>query len=248
MRSAHKDVRRRSATAAKSVAAGRRGNSGFTLIELLVVIAIISLLLSLLTPAVQRARRLAQGAVCLSHLRGVGTAAMLYATENGDYVPWGNNLLWFQAFLPYVRTGRPVTDYRAVGIYRCPSYPDKRQTVCFVASSWTFRGIHDRVGHETNDPRGLEEFDQPAETLYLADNEDGWWRQIIINANGSNLDRQDVWHPSHLPTSTRQDWTYGRRVARDRHIDGCNGTFLDGHSGWVQASAMTVDMWRDCWD
>ncbi|HUT57262.1 MAG TPA: prepilin-type N-terminal cleavage/methylation domain-containing protein, partial [Phycisphaerae bacterium] len=139
MRSAHKDVRRRSATAAKSVAAGRRGNSGFTLIELLVVIAIISLLLSLLTPAVQRARRLAQGAVCLSHLRGVGTAAMLYATENGDYVPWGNNLLWFQAFLPYVRTGRPVTDYRAVGIYRCPSYPDKRQTVCFVASSWTFR-------------------------------------------------------------------------------------------------------------
>ncbi|MHC4546197.1 MAG: H-X9-DG-CTERM domain-containing protein [Planctomycetota bacterium] len=35
-----------------------------------------------------------------------------------------------------------------------------------------------------------------------------------------------------------------RRVARDRHRDGCNAAFLDGHSDYVQAEKMTERMWR----
>jgi prepilin-type N-terminal cleavage/methylation domain-containing protein/prepilin-type processing-associated H-X9-DG protein len=221
--------------------------SAFTLVELLTVVAILSVLLTILMPAIAGARRLAQRAVCLSHLHGVGKASVLYAAENKNFVPWGNRVLWFQAFLPYVGSGPRATDYRNVRIYRCPAYPDKRQTVCFVASAWTFSKLSDTVGRSIDSPRNLQEFDRPFATLYLADNEDGPWRQIITNAKDPELSRQDVWNPGHLPASTSQDITYGRRVARSRHDAGCNGTFLDGHAAWVRATAMTVNLWRDKW-
>jgi prepilin-type processing-associated H-X9-DG protein len=34
-------------------------------------------------------------------------------------------------------------------------------------------------------------------------------------------------------------------LARARHRDGCNVLFLDYHSEYIPADAMTVDMWRD---
>ncbi len=54
---------------------------GFTLIELLVVIAVIALLMALLVPALRAAREQARRAVCLSNLRQLTTAWLLYAYE-----------------------------------------------------------------------------------------------------------------------------------------------------------------------
>jgi len=60
---------------------------GFTLLELIVVIGIISLLLSILLPAMGRARSSARQVVCQSNLRQWGLAFHLYIQENNDYYP-----------------------------------------------------------------------------------------------------------------------------------------------------------------
>ncbi|CAN5867669.1 hypothetical protein BH11PLA1_BH11PLA1_10590 [soil metagenome] len=60
--------------------ARRRG--GFTLIELLVVIAIIALLVSILLPALGKARILARSAICQSNLHTFIVATLNYSTDN----------------------------------------------------------------------------------------------------------------------------------------------------------------------
>lgn len=69
---------------------GGRVRHGFTLIELLVVIGIIAILVSLLLPAVNKARQQAQVVSCLSNLRQIGLGLHLAANEHGGRLPQFN--------------------------------------------------------------------------------------------------------------------------------------------------------------
>ncbi|MBC8492425.1 MAG: type II secretion system protein [Chloroflexi bacterium] len=57
---------------------------GFTLIELLVVIAVIALLMGILMPSLQKARKLGQSTVCKAHLRQWGTVFFMYTSDYDD--------------------------------------------------------------------------------------------------------------------------------------------------------------------
>jgi len=106
-------------------------NPGFTLIEMLVVIAILALLMGLVFPAINRSVIRAQGMRSSSNLRNLGTALMMYATENKGYFPpsasqvtledggWASGGLgsWDSFILPYLFPNETINPGNVNSLY-----------------------------------------------------------------------------------------------------------------------------------
>src|SRR5207244_1834559 len=98
----------------QSRARNPKSDSGFTLIELLVVIAIIAILASLLLPALGKAKAKAHGIKCLSNMKQMQLAWVMYVDENNDHVPPNNpwekargypyntNQTWVRGWMEYI--------------------------------------------------------------------------------------------------------------------------------------------------
>ena len=129
----------------------RERESAFTLIELLTVIAIIGILAAILIPVVGSVRESARSSQCISNLRQIHTAFILYADDNEGRLPYGgnrnevrfsdqlhSNLRWNGAIFPYMAETRNMSSdarraylfdfaQNAPTVFRCLSAGDDHQ-------------------------------------------------------------------------------------------------------------------------
>ena len=95
--------------------------TGFTLIELLVVIAIITLLVSILMPALQRVKHQAKSVVCQSNLKQWGLVFHFYTEDNNGYFMSGSGGRYFE----WMEPGRPY--YKADEMRFCPMVSENKE-------------------------------------------------------------------------------------------------------------------------
>ena len=190
---------------------------GFTLIELLVVIAIIAILAAILFPVFARAREKARQSSCLSNVKQISLAALMYAQDYDELLPFahfGDGRWWYHVLQPYIANEQ---------IFRCPS----RQAQS-LGYAWNYIGCGYAPGTVWDPPRTGHMYEGCNIGIYAdASN------QIMIGDN---------WHGG---SSSQSRYLYRQLDRREgRHNEGDNYGFVDGHAKWLMPTAVQdVSMW-----
>jgi prepilin-type N-terminal cleavage/methylation domain-containing protein/prepilin-type processing-associated H-X9-DG protein len=248
--------------------------AGFTLIELLVVIAIIGILAAILFPVFATAREKARQTSCLSNLKQLGAAAMMYAQDCDDTLMRttftagdGNKYTWSAVVQPYVSN---------VQVFVCPSDPDPVTPKAGYVQVPAFSYINnsDIIPNHPFNPVSLAQVPDPASVILLSERRaytlDPAQTAIPSYRGCCGFMPGDVAGPppkSYNPVFgvDYTDTTYAQvlaalyttaedpeltRVQWDRHLGGANYAFVDGHAKWLRLE-QTLDpanfMWGDLW-
>lgn len=190
--------------------------SGFSLIEVLVVIAIISMLATLLVPAMKSARESAYTAYCGSNLRQIFVQFEICATDHKDMIPWPHT--WPGMPAPRINW-RDMLEETLGAVPRCPvgsgqyGINDFGSGECWGTTIPPLPGIYAK-GTGTK----FEHFMSTSGVYLMADN---------------SVDPTYVtpWIRGRRPIA---GWPRGEVTdVAYRHRDGCNMLFADGHVEWL---------------
>jgi prepilin-type N-terminal cleavage/methylation domain-containing protein/prepilin-type processing-associated H-X9-DG protein len=239
---------------------------GFTLIELLVVIAIIAILMAVLMPTLHRAREQGRRAACLSNLRQLGLAWVVYADENDGFIvngaagcaptdprhpgeePWVWQC-WHQNFSQgeqldeesqklAIMDGALWPFSPDLGLYRCPT--------AYRGEMLTYAIVH---GMNGNPPEGTWRDVGGKRSPVIEDGVTLWVKNLNRIGKVAPAQRMvfidEGWATSYSYAVhyVREQWWDDPMV---RHGDGTNVSFADGHSEyWKWKGPDTVKQGRD---
>jgi prepilin-type N-terminal cleavage/methylation domain-containing protein/prepilin-type processing-associated H-X9-DG protein len=184
-----------------------RIHRGFTLIELLVVIAIIAILSALLLPTLGKAKARGYATACLSNLRQIGLACLMYGDDNQDELPRTSHQgrSWVSTLQPYCS---------GTNLWRCPRDPNRTRLYSYA--------INDFLLPSSSGNSAAQVFSRftaiptPSETFLMAESADAY-------AN------TDHFHFAEADDGGFSPGSFASEIAVTRHLLAANYLFVDGH-------------------
>lgn len=202
----------------------------YTLVEMLIVVSVIALLSAILFPVINRARESGRNTMCKNNLKQLGLSLQMYASDNGNTLPlwWNagfdpnlnnrdetpplNGICWTQRLYPY---------FKNWDLVHCPDASVDRDSHSDL-DGFDFKGMN----------TGRPDYD--------------------FNANLCGLNESLVAAPSNVATFADKNafsgymfQSHGRAsswagAGADRHFDGSNVAFYDGHVKWISVNTVIL--------